>query len=121
MQQSKKPNELYHYGVLGMRWGVRRRSARQPSADSSNVKNIRKKKINEMSNKELQDANNRIRLEREYKNLTSRTSQVKRVTKAFIAGAGTIAGVAAAAKTYQKYGTAALNKIGNLAVKHISP
>lgn len=113
MQQSKKPNELYHYGVLGMRWGVRR------SADSSNVKNIRKKKVSEMSNKELQDANNRIRLEREYKNLTG--GKAKRAAKSFIAGAGTIAGVAAAAKTYQKYGTAALNKLGDLAIKHISP
>ena len=119
MQQSKKPNELYHYGVLGMRWGVRRRSARQPSADSSNVKNIRKKKVSEMSNKELQDANNRIRLEREYKNLTG--GKAKRAVKSFIAGAGTIAGVAAAAKTYQKYGTAALNKLGDLAIKYISP
>lgn len=119
MQQSKKTNELYHYGVLGMRWGVRRKSARQSSEDSSNVKNIRKKRVDEMSNKELIEANNRIQLERQYKSLTG--GKAKRAVKAFVGTAGTITAVVSAAKVYKKIGEAALRKLGPLALKAVSP
>lgn len=67
--------ELYHAGVLGMRWGFRKRSGsinkttqkRKPSEDYIRVQQLRKKKISQLSNKELQEYNNRKNLERSFK------------------------------------------------------
>ena len=105
-------NYLAHYGVLGMKWGVRRKS-RTPSADSAKVKAIRKKKVNEMSNQELRDANNRLQLERQYRDLTKKQNVGKKAVKAFIGTAGTITAVTAAYATYKKTGNQILDKIGN--------
>lgn len=109
-------NELYHYGVLGMRWGVRKRSASQ---DSSKVKEIRKKRISEMSNQELRDVNNRLQLERQYKDLKRRPNHVQKAVKGFIATAGTITAVTAAAKVYKKLGNNIVDKIGDWVIKDI--
>ena len=110
-------NYLAHYGVLGMKWG--KRKSRTPSADSAKVRDIRKKKIYEMSNQDLRDANNRLQLESQYKQLTKRTSRGKKVAQSYIATAGLIAGVAGATVTYAKYGNKALDAIGNYVVKGI--
>lgn len=121
-------NELYHYGVLGMKWGIRRNRSKLPqnkrqksmaSEDSRKVSNIRKKSIDQMSNQELRDANNRLQLERQYKDLTKKTNVGKKAVDTFIRTAGTITAVAAAAKVYQKLGTGALDKIGNFVVNSI--
>lgn len=106
-------NYLAHYGVLGMKWGVRRRT---PSADSAHVKAIRKKKIKEMSNQDLKDANNRLQLEDQYRGLSKKTSAGKRAVTAFVATAGTITAVTAAAKTYKKLGKSTIEAIGNMPV-----
>lgn len=70
-------NELYHYGVLGMRWGVRRdrsrsggsRKKRSSSQDAKEASAIGKKKLSQMSNAELKKVNERKRLEQEYSRL----------------------------------------------------
>ena len=115
-------NYLSHYGVLGMKWGVRRKS-RTPSADSAKVKAIRKKRIDEMSNQELRDANNRLQLESQYKQLTKKTNIGKKAAQSYIATAGLIAGVAGATATYKKYGAPiakkAIDKLGDWLVKDI--
>lgn len=75
--------ELYHYGVLGMKWGVRRSQAKLNriqkkakrqnwSEDATEAAKIRTKKPKQMSNSELKKINERTRLENEYKNLNSR-------------------------------------------------
>lgn len=112
-------NYLAHYGVLGMKWGVRRKS-RTPSADSAKVKSIRKKKIHEMSNQDLRDANTRLQLESQYKQLTKKKNIGKEAVKVFIGTAGTITAITAAAKTYKKLGTSALDAIGNWALKDLT-
>ena len=80
MQQNiKMDDELMHYGVLGMRWGVhrsknsssvsprRRRKQANISEDTKIAKALKKKKLDEMSNAELRKLNERQNLERNYK------------------------------------------------------
>lgn len=63
-------NELKHYGVKGMKWGVRRASRRRsPSEDHVRAKELKKKKLSQLSNAELRELNNRMNLESQYKNL----------------------------------------------------
>lgn len=110
-------NDLYHFGVKGMKWGVRRK--RPMSDDAKKIASIKKKKIYEMSNNELKDANNRLQLESQYKQLTKRKSVGKKAVQGFIKTAATITAVTAAAKTYQKFGNQALDKIGDWVIKDI--
>lgn len=64
-------NELAHYGIKGMRWGVRKKSKSKP-----------RKNISEMSNQELQDHITRGNLEKQYKSLYQPKSMPSRmVTK----------------------------------------
>ena len=83
----KYGEELKHYGVLGMKWGVRkdrgvkgtrrkkktiikrRRQSRKPSNDHVRSRVLRKKKISQLSNTELQEYNHRKNLEKNYKSL----------------------------------------------------
>lgn len=89
MSQKDFPEDvLRHYGVLGMRWGVRKdrktgvrkgtptkgtsAAKRKASPDHTRARNISKKRVSQMSNKELRDYNERARLEQEYRRVTSR-------------------------------------------------
>lgn len=74
-------NELYHYGVLGMKWGVRKdrsrssgfRKKRSMSDDARDASVIKKKKVSQMSNAELKRLNERSRLEQEYSRLNPKS------------------------------------------------
>lgn len=118
--------ELYHYGVLGMKWGVRRAQRKNNridrkadrknwSADQREVAKIKTKKVKQMSNAELQKLNQRNQLEITNRELKAKQNRGRRAVKAFIGTAGTVTAVAAAGATYKKYGTAILDKIGSLA------
>ena len=76
-------DELYHYGILGMRWGRRKESVagsglkisgkvkntkkNNLSDDAKEAYKLKRKKLSEMSNAELKKLNERTNLERNYK------------------------------------------------------
>ena len=73
-------NSLTHHGIKGMRWGIRRfqnkdgtrtslGKRRARSEDATDARNLRKKKVSEMSNAELKRLNERQRLEQEHARL----------------------------------------------------
>lgn len=93
-------NELYHFGIKGQKWGVRRYQNRDGSYTSAGKKRkrvmsddareaytINKKHRSEMSNAELRKVNERIRLEQEYSRLNP--SKIKKG----LAYVGAVAGV----------------------------
>lgn len=59
-------SELMHYGIKGMRWGVRKSRIKGAKKWSSS----KQAKIDGMSDDQLRRINNRIRLEKEYRQLT---------------------------------------------------
>lgn len=71
-------NFLAHYGKKGMKWGVRKRRSVKPSPDYKQVKKLREKKIPELSNEQLRTINNRLNLERSYRQLKWDSTTVKR-------------------------------------------
>lgn len=127
-------DELYHFGIKGMKWGVRhdkkssgpsrsRKTKRVSSEEYIRSREIMKKKPNEMSNRELQELNTRLQLENTYKNNTS----YKGVGKKFIdrfeqtsvqkiadmaAGAVIAYGVAKGGSLLKQYGPTLLNNLG---------
>ena len=97
-------NELYHHGVKGMKWGVRKTPVRSSSGATrkrkSNTLSLFKKKktthkvssansspaqtksIKDMSDDELRKKIERVRLEQQYQQLDPKTvSRGKRITK----------------------------------------
>ena len=73
-------SELMHFGVKGMKWGVRKKRIK----DSKKWTSKKQAKIDGMSDDQLKKANNRLRLEKEYKQLTQTKLEKyrKRVGKA---------------------------------------
>lgn len=77
-------NYLAHYGIKGMKWGIRknrqsggssRRKSRQDgwSDEAREVQRLKKKKPQELSNAELKRMNERIQLEQNYARLNPST------------------------------------------------
>lgn len=77
--------QLKHYGIPGMKWGRRKGKAalkkvkkkvnppkRGASEDYKKAASIRKKKIHQMSNAELRTLNERLQLERSFKDLSAK-------------------------------------------------
>lgn len=79
-KRNANDNELMHYGVLGMRWGIRRSETssggrhslfKKKSKQTSEkpTEQPKKKTIKDMSDDELRKAINRLEMEKRYKDL----------------------------------------------------
>lgn len=115
-------NELYHYGVPGMKWGQRRATSkvnkittrsqkRGWSDDATEVAKIRTKKVSQMSNNELNKVNNRKTLEQNYSRLNPNV--IKKglaIAGATAAALGTMAALYKHAKPILKSGKGAVQK-----------
>lgn len=79
---------LEHYGVKGMRWGVRKRRSDEPgSPDAERAKQhaatVKKSGTKALSNKELQELVTRMNLEQQFSTLSAKQKQ-NRDGKAFV-------------------------------------
>ena len=96
-------NELYHFGIKGMKWGVRRyqnkdgtltnagRKRRQENTHDDYRKVHDKKSIKSMSDAELRSRNNRLQMEKQYEQLTAtpkRTNAGAKFVKDILINAG---------------------------------
>lgn len=130
--------ELYHHGIKGMKWGVRRyqnkdgsltaagkKRQRGWSEDAKTADNISRKSVKSMSNAELRKLNERTQLETNYKNL--HPGAVKKGMR-FVTTAAAFTGTALAlygnADKIVKIGKTAGNKIvdaaGNMVLRDLS-
>lgn len=60
-------NTLYHHGIPGMHWGVRKGSSSSSSADHRTAQSLKGKRIEDMSNEELKILSSRLQLEKQYR------------------------------------------------------
>lgn len=90
--------ELFHYGIKGMKWGVRRKDGPDgtvssglkgrkttddtpESEDSKRTKSLRGRKVSSLSNQELKELNKRLDLEQNYSRLTKKPSKLQKGMK----------------------------------------
>lgn len=106
LPESWKENSLKHYGIKGMKWGVRKSRKSRQSSDHRTAKKIKRKRLSEMSNQEINTVNQRMRLENEYRSLRSQQSVINRGHKKVqtaIAIVGTATAAYKLAGNFNKY------------------
>lgn len=98
-------DDIEHFGVKGMKWGVRKKRKTSPRPYRKNASNdyrrsaeLSRKPLHELSNKELQELNYRYNLESQYAQYTKKplTKGKKFADKAGKIAVGTLTSVAIA-------------------------
>ena len=129
MENMNYSDELQHWGIKGMKWGVRRYQNKDGSLTPKGKKRYDdhedytrahdSKSVSQMSDKELRERNNRLQMEQQYKQLTTKKSVGEKAVKTFIATAGTIVALEGAYKTYKRLADLGLDKIGDFVISSI--
>lgn len=87
--------QLYHHGIKGMKWGVRRFQRKDGSLTAAGKKRAAQEEVKKMSDAELRNKINRLQMEQQYSKLTAKqVSAGKKFVKGVLIGAAT--GVATA-------------------------
>ena len=97
-------NELYHYGVLGMKWGVHKNRTNTSGSTKSKKKSPdmhedykeahSKKSVKSMSDAELRKRIDRLQMEKQYKDLKpSNISSGKKAVNKIIKAGTTVAAI----------------------------
>lgn len=99
VEQSEKDSDsdIMHFGVLGMKWGVRKkknsvsrkeqkkRANKKTSRDYNEVEFLRKRKVKSLSNAQLKKAIARMQLEQQYKQLSEKDkSKLRKIGEKFV-------------------------------------
>ena len=103
-------HELKHFGIPGMKWGVRRKSSGEdsskekstPSADHVYTRELLSKKNSHLTNAELKDLTTRIDMEKKvtkYRNETNKREKTLKIVEDLTAAGTTIAGLYALSRT----------------------
>ena len=116
-------NDLKHFGVLGMKWGVRRgrnvssrfgknkNSTKGWSEDAKETGRLKKKKVSQLTNAELQKLNTRMNLENNYRSLNkSNVSKGLAYVATASAMTGTLVGFYNNSSAFINVGKKILNK-----------
>lgn len=92
-------NFIEHFGIKGMRWGVRR-SRVKTSSDFRKTAPLRRRKPKQLTNKQLRDVNARLNLEQNFRRMNPSTVQKGHsAAKNIIALSGTAVALASLAQT----------------------
>jgi hypothetical protein len=101
MAESPEDYELFHYGVKGMKWGVRKSGggvktsrlerklaekadeAKTHSSDHKTAQKLRRKPLETMSNDDIKTLNKRLELETNYARLMESTRKKGAIEKGF--------------------------------------
>lgn len=109
-------NYLIHYGILGQKWGVRRYQ-NEDGTYTTEGKRRRNKggdyhpdyarahtkiDLSKLSDNELRAINNRLNMEKQYKELTKKRNKGKEFVQAFIKTSGLLGGAVSAYGVYKK-------------------
>lgn len=100
-------NKLAHYGVMGMRWGVKRANKSNSTSSSKTKANQEPKKKNaqDMSDEELRKVVNRLQMERQYSQLSEGSvNKGKQYMQKVIKAGTTVAAVTTTALTIYNNG-----------------
>lgn len=98
-------DDIEHFGVKGMKWGVRKKRKSSARPDRPNASDdyrrsveLSRRPLHELSNKELQELNYRYNIEQQYRNYTKKplTKGQKFAKKAGTIAVGTLTAVAVA-------------------------
>ena len=118
-------NELYHYGVLGMRWGVQKNRSNNSSSSKNKRSTVHddykeahsKKNVKSMSDNELRKRINRIQMEQQYSKLNpSKVDKGKQYINGIVKAGTTVAAVTTTGLTIYNN----IDKISKLVNKKIS-
>ena len=73
-------DEIYHHGIKGMKWGVRRYQNKDGTLTAAGKKRRKSEDLSSMSNEELRKKVNRMNNEQRYIDLTRSSSVTSKVT-----------------------------------------